>query len=112
MPGFSDLAAGVDDACRAHLTDPALWRAGGAGSGVAVGVMLEEPDAEVELGRGRVIQATAILGVFKVDVAAPARQDTCEIAEGPSTGRVFRVIATPELDADGTLWRCQAAEVV
>lgn len=111
MSGFSDLAAGVDDACREHLTDPALWRAGGAGDGVAVGVMLEEPDVEVALGRGRVLQDRILLSVFKVDVAAPARNDTCEISEGANADRLFRVIAEPRLDADGTLWLCEVAEV-
>lgn len=108
MPGFSDLAVDVDAAVRERLTDPALWRAGGTGDGVEAGVILEQPDVEIAFGQSRAVAASAVLGVFRVDVAAPAKGDTAQLVD---TGRLFRVIARPQLDADGTYWRCEAAEV-
>jgi hypothetical protein len=108
MAGFADKVAKVDAAVRAHLTDPALWRVAGAGPAVAVSVVLEEPTVELRLGQTRGKADTALIQVFRVDVAEPAKGDTCQLT---GSSRLFKVTARPDLDAEGTLWTCEAAEV-
>lgn len=108
MAGFSDQVAAVDAACRDLLTDPALWRVAGAEPGAPVGVILTTPDVDLQIGQSRLRQAAVLIDVFKADVAAPAQGDTVEMV---GDGRLFRIIARPALDEEGTLWSCEATEV-
>lgn len=93
----------------ALFTDPniardALWRAGGAGDGVAVRVITKRPDQAAGFGDSRAILPTMLIDVRQSEVPNAATGDTVEIE-----GDTFEIIATPVADSLGLVWTCEAA---
>lgn len=89
-----------------HLSETALWKAGGAGPGVAVTVIRKAADAGDSFGDTRVVLPTVILDVRKADVAAPGEGDLVETGSS-----IFKVIGTPIIDRLDLVWTCEAAKV-
>lgn len=101
---WSDIAAGIDEAVFDNLTDGlASW------SNVAdpVQIIVSEPDETTSYGPGQLIRPTRTIHVRRCDVPSPAMGQTVTL--GP---RVFRLLAQPLIDEEGTVWACQAEEVV
>lgn len=87
-----------------NLSVPALYRAGGdpGATGVAVRVILSEPDVQIEYGGARIVSGTAILEVGDEAVALPAPGDTFEV------GAVVHVVTSaPMRDVERLSWRCE-----
>lgn len=98
-----------DHAVDAIFTDPniardAIWRAGGAGGGVAVRVITRRPDQVVGFGDSRAVLPTTLIDVRRAEVADPASGDTVEI-----DSETFEIIATPTIDSLRLVWTCEAA---
>lgn len=90
---FADLNIGED----------AIWKVGGAGSGVPVRVIRKSPDAVERFGDTSIVLPTNILDVRKADVTSPAEGDVVEI--GTVT---LKVMGTPVIDPLGLVWTCEA----
>ncbi|MCW5683565.1 MAG: hypothetical protein KIT85_04150 [Pseudolabrys sp.] len=101
-----DPFAAATDALFADLNiaRDALWRAGGAGDGVVVRVIIKRPDQAVGFGDSRAILPTMLIDVRRSEVSDPASGDTVEI-----DGAVFEVLATPVADSLGLVWTCETA---
>jgi hypothetical protein len=100
----SAFAAAVDAIFRdSHVAEDAIWRAGGAGGGVAVRIVRKSPDEIVGFGNSRAVLPTVIIDVRVSEVGSPAAGDTVEI-----DGDLFDIIGTPTLDSVGLVWMCEA----
>lgn len=101
-----DAFASATDALFAdsNIARSAIWRAGGAGTGVAARAVIRRPDQVVGFGDSRAILPTMLIEVRRSEVAAPAAGDTVEI-----NGETFAIIATPTIDSLGLIWTCEAA---
>ena len=86
-----------------NIGEDALWKPGGAGSGVPVRVIRKSPDVVERFGDTSIVLPTNILDVRKADVASPAEGDLIEI--GTVT---LKVIGTPVIDQLGLVWTCEA----
>lgn len=113
MGNFSDNLPALDDAVFDHLGDPASW----AGLEGTVQIILAEPDEVAQFGQSSsVIVPTRILQVRRSEVAAPIKGDiVCpgrmEAAVFVPGARSLKIIARPQLDEVGTVWRCEAADI-
>lgn len=97
------------DVIDALFTDPALaedaiWRVGGAGTGITVRVIRKSPDEFVGFGSSRAILPSVIIAVRGSQVAAPASGDTVQIGT-----MMFDIIAQPRRDSLGLIWECEAS---
>lgn len=88
--------------------EPALYRAGGQGAGVAVTVSRVEGDQEMTIGGGRVAVSGVLLEVLRAEVATPAEGDTLELTD---RGETRRVKGAPALDDEGVVWRLDSVPV-
>jgi hypothetical protein len=93
----------------ALFTDPniardAIWRAGGAGAGIAVRVVTRRPDQINSFSDSRALLPTMLIDVRRSEVSDPASGDTVEIEAD-----LFEIIATPTSDSLGLVWTCEAA---
>jgi hypothetical protein len=86
-----------------NVAEDALWRAGGAGAGIAVRLIRKSPDELVGFASSRAVMATVLIDVRVAEVASPAPDDTVEIADD-----VFAIIGTPTRDSLGLVWTCEA----
>lgn len=99
------FGAAIDAIFRdANVAEDAIWRAGGAGDGVAVRVIRKSPDEVVGFGSSRTVMATVLIDVRVSEVASPASGDTAEIS-----GEVFEIIGTPVRDGIALVWTCEAS---
>jgi hypothetical protein len=99
------FGAAIDAIFRdANVAEDAIWRAGGAGDGVAVRVIRKSPDEVVGFGSSRTVMATVLIDVRVSEVASPASGDTTEI-----NSDLFDIIGTPVRDGLGLVWTCEAA---
>jgi hypothetical protein len=100
------FGAAIDAIFRdANVAEDAIWRAGGAGDGIAVRVIRKSPDEVVGFGSSRAVMATVLIDVRGSEVASPASGDTAEIE-----GAVFEIIGTPMRDVLGLVWTCEATQ--
>lgn len=100
------FGAAIDAIFRnANVAEDAIWRAGGAGDGIAVRVIRKSPDEVVGFGSSRAVLATVLIDVRVWEVASPAAGDTAEIE-----GNLFNIIGTPARDGLGLVWTCEAAQ--
>lgn len=95
-------------ALRSLFLDPnmsvlALYRAGGAGAGVAVRVMRSAPDELTNFSGQRFVVETVMIDVRVSDVSDLASGDTFDI-----DGEVFVVQGAPRRDEDRLTWRAEA----
>lgn len=88
-----------------NMGTPALYRAGGAGDGVPVTVLLSQPDADLPFGAATVRTATRVVEVRRSEVAAPAEGDALVIQ-----GETLVVQAPPKADAARLSWTLDLAE--
>ncbi|MFO1156630.1 MAG: hypothetical protein U1E43_07625 [Rhodospirillales bacterium] len=96
------------DAIEAIFADPnlavdAVYRAGGAGDGIALRAVVTRPDRVGDWGESRIAAATCVVKVRVADVAAPAPADTVTIA-----GETLVVLATPLRRAARLIWEMEA----
>lgn len=103
---MSDAFSAATDAIFAdpNIGKDALWRVGGAGTGIPCRVTLTRPDQLAEFGKIRVKVGSSIIEVRKSEIEAPAVDDTCEIT-GIGT---FKIIAEPMEDGENLSWTCEA----
>jgi hypothetical protein len=87
-----------------NIARDAIWRAGGAGAGIAVRVVTRRPDQVVGFGDSRAILPTMLIDVRRSEISDPASGDTVEI-----DGDLFEIIATPTSDSLGLVWTCEGA---
>lgn len=99
------FAAAIDAIFRdRNVAEDALWRAGGAGAGIAVRVIRKSPDEVVGFASSRAVMATVLIDVRAAEVPSPASGDTVEVA-----GDLFDIIGTPVRDSLGLVWTCEAS---
>lgn len=84
----------------------ALYRAGGAGSGVPVRVIRRAPDRFANFGEGRFVTDTVLIDVRTSEIAALSPGDTFEIA-----ATVFEVRSEPVRDSERLIWAAEAREL-
>jgi hypothetical protein len=101
-----DAFAAATDALFAdpNIARDAVWRAGGAGAGVAVRIITRRPDQVVGFGDSRGVLPTMLIDVRRSEVSDAASGDTVEI-----DGEIFEIIATPTADSLRLVWSCEAA---
>lgn len=100
------FAAAIDAIFRdRNVAEDALWRAGGAGAGIAVRVTRKSPDEMVGFASSRAVMATVLIDVRAGEVPSPASGDTAEVA-----GDLFDIIGTPVRDELGLVWTCEASQ--
>jgi hypothetical protein len=100
------FGAAIDAIFRdANVAADALWRAGGAGAGIAVRIVRKSPDEIVGFGNSRTVLSAVLIDVRSTEVAVPAAGDTVEI-----DGDLFDIIGTPTRDSLGLVWTCEASE--
>lgn len=87
-----------------NIARDAIWRAGGAGAGVAVRIITRRPDQVVGFGDSRAVLPTMQIDVRRSEVSDAASGDTVEI-----DGEIFEIIATPTADSLRLVWSCEAA---
>jgi hypothetical protein len=87
-----------------NIARSAIWRAGGAGPGIAVRVVARRPDQVTGFGDSRAILPTVLIEVRRSEVAAPAAGDTVEI-----DGETFAIVAMPLIDGLRLIWTCEGA---
>jgi len=69
-----------------NLALDALWRADGAGPGVAIRAICRSPDHALEFGEGRFVTASVLIDIRVSEVPTLAAGDTVEI-----TGTIYEV---------------------
>ncbi len=87
-----------------NIARSALWRAGGAGDGISVRVIIKRPDQVVGFGDSRAVLPTMLIDVRRSEVPDPATGDTVDL-----DGDLFEIIATPVADSLHLVWTCEAA---
>jgi hypothetical protein len=101
------FGAAIDTIFRdANVAADALWRAGGAGAGIAVRIVRKSPDQVVGFGNNRAVVVTVLIDVRASEVASPASGDTVEIDTN-----LFDIIGTPTRDSLGLVWTCEASQL-
>jgi len=101
----SAFAAAIDAIFRdTNVAEDALWRAGGAGGGVAVRIVRKSPDEIVGFGNSRAVLPTVFIDTRVSELPAPAVGDTVEI-----NGDLFDIIGTPTRDSLGLVWTCEGS---
>lgn len=102
-----DAFAAATDALFAdpNIARDAIWRAGGAGSGVSVRVITRRPDQVGSFGDSRTILPTMLIDVRRWEISEPASSDTVEIED-----EIFDIIAAPVADSQHLVWTCEASK--
>lgn len=90
----------------ANMALDALYRAGGAGTGVPVRVIRRAPDRFANFGEGRFVTDTILIDVRTSQIAALSRGDTFEIAAA-----LFEVRSEPVRDSERLIWAAEAREL-
>ena len=88
-----------------NLALDALWRAGGAGPGVAIRAIRRSPDRALEFGDGRFVTDSVLIDIRVSEVAALAAGDTVEI-----TGTIYEVRGAPVRNTDRMIWTAEVRE--
>src|SRR5581483_7115588 len=101
-----DAFAAATDALFAdpNIARDAIWRVGGAGSGVSVRVITKRPDQVGSFGDSSAILPTMLIDVRRSEISAPASGDAVEIES-----ETFEIIAAPVIDSLWLVWTCEAA---
>lgn len=81
----------------------ALWKAGGAGAGVPVRVVISEPDVEQDWRDTRLVLHAVILEVRMSEVATVAHGDTFTVGTA-----VYVLSGEPKRDDLHLTWRAEA----
>jgi hypothetical protein len=87
-----------------NMAADAIFRAGGAGDGIALRVIFRAPDEQVDWQRTQIATETFVIEVPVAKVAQPVAGDTFEI-----DGNVWVVYGQPRRDAEGVFWTIEAA---
>ena len=93
---FNDPNLGVD----------AVWRAGGAGDGLPVRIILKRPQEIVGYRDSR-FELPATLVDVRLSEVTPAKGDTVTIGAGPA----LEIIGLADIDSGGLVRTCEAAPV-
>lgn len=88
-----------------HLALDAVWKAGGAGSGVTVRVVLSTPDEAMEWRETRIVAGAVILDVRMSEIPTLAKGDTFTVAARSAT---YVVSGDPRRDDLHLTWRAEA----
>jgi len=86
-----------------NMSAQALYRAGGAGDGVAVRVVKRAPDRLGNFGEGRFVTDSVMIDVRLSEVPALEPGDTFEIA-----GQLYEVRGEPVRDSERLIWAAEA----
>ncbi len=100
------IAREAVDAAFEDLGTPATYTPPGGGAAVACMIQRARPDEAIELGTGRIVEATDMVDVRASEVAAPAKGGTFTVEEagGPTT---LTITAKPmTTDSERLIWRC------
>lgn len=90
---FEDQNLGLD----------ALWKAGGAGAGVSVRIVISEPDVEQDWRETRLVLNAVIIEVRMSEAANVAKGDTFTVDTA-----VYIVSGDPKRDDLQLTWRAEA----
>ena len=86
-----------------NLAGDAVYRAGGADTGIAVRVIVRRPDRVGDFGETRIASETMTFDVRTAEIAEPAEGDTLDLA-----GVGYVVQGTPLRDAEWLIWTIEA----
>ena len=94
------FAAAVDALFRdPHLTEPALYRAGGSGDGVPVRIARRAPDVLTPWGEARIVSDTTLVEVRVSDLPEPRPGDLIVLG-----AESFLIQGEPLRDRDRLIW--------
>lgn len=85
-----------------NIAVDAIYRAGGAGEGIAVRIAWRAPDQVTEFGGGRFVTQGRMLDARIAEIAALAAGDSFEI-----NSRLYIVMGDPRRDDEGLIWRAE-----
>lgn len=98
------FAAAIDDLfADPNIARSAVWRAGGAGDGRNIRVVVRRPDSVVEFGATRLAVEPTVFDLRVSEVPDLAEGDTLEL-----DGEIFIVQGTPRRDAARLVWTAEA----
>jgi hypothetical protein len=101
---FRDLVPLLDATTFEYLNDGlATWSPGPA---LPVPIIIDQPDEIVDEGQSSFVVSTIIIQVQKSDISSPSTNDIVVLGS-----RNFRILAQPQLDELGTVWRCEATAI-
>ena len=86
-----------------NLAGDAVYRAGGADTGIAVRLIVRRPDRIGDFGDTRIASETATFDVRTSEIAEPAEGDTLDV-----DGVTYVVQGTPVRDAERLIWTIEA----
>ena len=85
-----------------NLAKDAIWRAGGAGAGISVRVIVQSPERIADLGGGRFVATGRLLDCRTDEIADLETGDTFEI-----NGETLIVQGEPLHDAEALIWKAE-----
>jgi len=106
MAGFSAAARLLDEQAAAHLGDPAIYRAQGAGGGVSIAAMLTRPSNAVTMQNASFVTEQPFIETLVAAAPGLAQGDTLTI-----DGRLWRVEGAPERPDDGAWWKAYVVDI-
>ncbi|KPQ06195.1 MAG: hypothetical protein HLUCCA12_12155 [Rhodobacteraceae bacterium HLUCCA12] len=89
-----------------HLSQAAIYRAGGTGAEVPVRVVRRAPDRLASFGEGRFVTDSVLIDVRTSDIAELAEGDTFEI-----DGALYEVRGAPVRDGRHLTWAAEARQL-
>jgi len=89
-----------------NIGEDALWKAGGAGAGLAVRIIRKSPDRMAEFGDSRAVLPTVGIDIRRSQAAAITEGDLILIGS-----ESYRIIGEPMGDALGLVLACGAVNL-
>lgn len=89
-----------------NIGQDALWKAGGAGAGVAVRIIRKSPDRMAEFGESRAVLPTVGIDIRRSQAATITEGDLILIG-----AETYRIIGEPTGDSLGLVSACEAVKV-
>lgn len=86
-----------------HLSLEAVYRPGGAGTGVPVRVIRRAPDRLANFGEGRFVTESVLIDLRIAEVPDLAEGDTLEI-----DGTLYEIRSKPLRDSERLVWAAEA----
>ena len=102
------FAAALGALFRAPGSAAALFTPAG-GVPQQIRIVIEQPDEDKVIGRGRVVEGSLSIGIQRSDVPQPAKGDLVELTDTAIGGVTkLKLYGQPRLDAQGLSWTCGA----
>ena len=88
-----------------NLGRDAVFRAGGAGAGIGVRILLRTPDRYTNFSESRLVASSVLIDLRTAEVSSVERGDTITV-----DAAVFEVRGDPVRDTERLVWTIEARE--